>query len=148
MKLFAAAAIVVAAISGVSAKIADNDATAGANQSHNTMMSRRATAPGKVDHMTDITPACHEIQCADISCMHPLELVRREGQCCPICWAPDHKVALDRHSAGDADALAAYKADQVLGAPEHCAGAKCFKLHCLKGQKETAVPGACCHSCQ
>ncbi len=34
-----------------------------------------------------------------LSCQAPLELMHKAGMCCPICWAPDEALSLDRHKA-------------------------------------------------
>ena len=52
---------------------------------------RQASGSSKVDQ-GPLAPACSSIGCADIQCIPPLKLVRRPGQCCPICWAEDHEV--------------------------------------------------------
>ena len=105
---------------------------------------RQASGSSKVDHMDDVTPACSSIEgCADISCIAPLKLVRREGQCCPICWAEDHVVPLDRHSAIKSE----YVTHAAPQAPPTCAGVKCFSLLCTSGQMPHYVPGSCCKSC-
>merc|ERR1719281_924425 len=73
---------------------------------------------------------------AAVSCIPPLKLVRRSGQCCPICWAEDHVVPLDRHSAIKSE----YVTSVHAAAPPTCAGAKCFKLLCIAGQMPGYVP--------
>jgi len=104
---------------------------------------RQASGSAKVDHFTDITPACESIGCADIQCLPPLTLQRRAGQCCPICWAEDHVVPLDRHSAIKSE----YVVPPAAAAPGTCKGVKCFQLMCISGQSPHHEPGACCESC-
>jgi len=104
---------------------------------------RQAEGRASVDHMEDITPACSSVGCADIQCLAPLKLVRRQGQCCPICWAEDHVVPLDRHSAIKSE----YVVKGHPAAPPSCAGAKCFQLMCIAGQSPHHRPGSCCESC-
>eukprot|EP00927_Polykrikos_kofoidii_P073673 TRINITY_DN69693_c0_g1_i1.p1 TRINITY_DN69693_c0_g1~~TRINITY_DN69693_c0_g1_i1.p1 ORF type:complete len:143 (+),score=18.09 TRINITY_DN69693_c0_g1_i1:64-429(+) len=89
-------------------------------------------------------PVCHEISCADIECLSPMELRRSDDQCCPICWAPDHVIGLDRHEAGE---RSMFRRDAHPAAPTSCQGARCFAPHCLPGQHEGHVTGRCCASC-
>eukprot|EP00929_Paragymnodinium_shiwhaense_P079290 TRINITY_DN41273_c0_g1_i1.p1 TRINITY_DN41273_c0_g1~~TRINITY_DN41273_c0_g1_i1.p1 ORF type:complete len:151 (-),score=9.84 TRINITY_DN41273_c0_g1_i1:53-445(-) len=89
-------------------------------------------------------PSCASITCADISCPAPFELTRSDGQCCPVCWAPDHVVGLDRHeSVGDLG----YRRDPHPAAPSSCGGVKCFAPHCMPGQEVGHVSGRCCATC-
>eukprot|EP00929_Paragymnodinium_shiwhaense_P014170 TRINITY_DN122053_c0_g1_i1.p2 TRINITY_DN122053_c0_g1~~TRINITY_DN122053_c0_g1_i1.p2 ORF type:complete len:131 (+),score=19.98 TRINITY_DN122053_c0_g1_i1:92-484(+) len=91
-----------------------------------------------------LPPVCHSITCADIECLSPLELRRQEGQCCPVCWAPDHVVGLDRHeSTGDLG----FRKEVHPAAPTTCSGAKCFTPACPTGQQVGHVSGRCCASC-
>eukprot|EP00929_Paragymnodinium_shiwhaense_P014905 TRINITY_DN122898_c0_g1_i1.p3 TRINITY_DN122898_c0_g1~~TRINITY_DN122898_c0_g1_i1.p3 ORF type:complete len:127 (+),score=17.21 TRINITY_DN122898_c0_g1_i1:80-460(+) len=91
-----------------------------------------------------LPPVCHSITCADVECVPPLELRRKADQCCPICWAPDDKIALDRHvNHGDLG----YRRDVHPAAPSSCAGAKCFQPSCAPGQQVGHVSGGCCASC-
>merc|ERR1719474_626690 len=45
---------------------------------------------------TALAPACSKVECGEYSCPAPFEL-KTDGTCCGYCWAPDHKVAADRH---------------------------------------------------
>mmetsp|Transcript_115190 Transcript_115190/g.287822 ORF Transcript_115190/g.287822 Transcript_115190/m.287822 type:complete len:130 (-) Transcript_115190:62-451(-) len=92
-----------------------------------------------------LAPVCHDITCAQINCMSPLELHRSEGQCCPICWAPDHVVSLDRHTALHGENH--FLKGTHPAAPGSCAGAKCFHPHCAEGYAPGHVQGRCCESC-
>mmetsp|Transcript_115229 Transcript_115229/g.322084 ORF Transcript_115229/g.322084 Transcript_115229/m.322084 type:complete len:123 (+) Transcript_115229:102-470(+) len=92
-----------------------------------------------------LPPVCHSITCADIECRSPLELRRQEGQCCPICWAPDDVIGLDRHSALSGNNP--YARDPHPAAPTTCSGAKCFAPHCAEGYTPGHVQGRCCESC-
>ena len=65
------------------------------------------------------------------------------GECCPTCWAPDHVLAVDRHTSIDDAAVV----DSAPQAPGTCAGSKCFKLACAEGFAEGHVQGDCCYSC-
>ena len=104
---------------------------------------RQASGSSKVDQ-GPLAPACSSIGCADIQCIPPLKLVRRPGQCCPICWAEDHEVPLDRHQAIKSE----YVKPVAAAAPPSCAGAKCFQLVCIAGQMPGYVPGSCCKQCK
>jgi hypothetical protein len=73
---------------------------------------RQMSGSSKVDQ-EPLSPACSSIGCADIHCIEPLKMVRRPGQCCPICWAEDHEVPLDRHQAMKSD----YVVPVAPGAP-------------------------------
>jgi hypothetical protein len=108
--------------------------------------SRQASGSAKVDTFDDITPACASIGCADIQCLPPFELKRKEGQCCATCYAPDHVVAIDRHTALEGGSP--YKADPAPAAPSNCKGVKCFTPACRAGETVGHVPGACCLSCK
>merc|ERR1719487_2931514 len=77
---------------------------------------------------TPLAPVCHDITCADIECNSPFELRRADGQCCPICWAADEDVALDRHTALKGGSP--YVVDKHPAAPVHCSGVKCFQVVC------------------
>merc|ERR1719436_1675007 len=90
-------------------------------------------------------PACFDITCADIECLAPLELRRLPDQCCPICWAEDHVISLDRHKALGGENP--YLRGLHPAAPGHCAGAKCFAVQCVPGQHRGFVTGSCCESC-
>ena len=103
-----------------------------------------AAGTGVVDD-EPLTPACSMIGCADIQCLPPLKLQRRPGQCCPICWAEDHAVPLDRHSAMG---KSPYATSVHAAAPPTCAGAKCFTPLCIAGQMPGYVPGSCCEQCK
>merc|ERR550532_105037 len=48
---------------------------------------------------TPLAGPCFSITCAQIECVAPLALRRLDDQCCPICWAPDHEIGLDRHTS-------------------------------------------------
>merc|ERR1740121_1083535 len=90
-------------------------------------------------------PACLGITCADISCNSPFTLRRLDDQCCPVCWAPDDVIGLDRHTAlAGENPYATHPAPQ---APWNCDGVKCFSLHCGHGYTKGHVQGRCCHSC-
>merc|ERR1719152_263922 len=89
-------------------------------------------------------PPCEGITCGEYACPAPFELKQVDGQCCGTCWAPDHVVPLDRHSAV---ADSPFVVEQDEGAPSTCAGVKCFKLQCKSGQQKGHVSGNCCASC-
>lgn len=107
---------------------------------------RQASGSAKIDKFDDITPACNQIGCADIQCLPPFQLQRRKGQCCPICWAPDHLVGIDRHTALEGGSP--HAVDPAPAAPSSCAGVKCFQPVCMPGQEVGHRPGACCHGCK
>mmetsp|Transcript_37958 Transcript_37958/g.60124 ORF Transcript_37958/g.60124 Transcript_37958/m.60124 type:complete len:122 (+) Transcript_37958:73-438(+) len=92
-----------------------------------------------------LPPACIHIKCADVNCMAPFELRRAPGQCCPVCYASDEEVALDRHSA--MQGKNPYAADPHAAAPTTCVGVKCFKPSCTAGYTPGYVSGRCCASC-
>jgi len=108
--------------------------------------SRQASGSAKVDNFDDITPACASIGCADIQCLPPFELRRGEGQCCATCYAPDHVVAIDRHTALAGGSP--YAADRAPAAPSSCQGVKCFTPACRPGETVGHAPGRCCLSCK
>mmetsp|Transcript_49500 Transcript_49500/g.138616 ORF Transcript_49500/g.138616 Transcript_49500/m.138616 type:complete len:170 (-) Transcript_49500:85-594(-) len=65
------------------------------------------------------------------------------GSCCPFCWAPDHVVAMDRHTAEDTGLVIA----AAPQAPPNCASVKCFEPICSEGFTKGYVQGSCCYSC-
>lgn len=76
-------------------------------------------------------------------CNAPLSL-RCNGSCCPVCWAPDHVIAVDRHSVVEnADVIPPHPA-----APKSCQGVKCFTPLCMAGFEPGHSPGDCCSSCR
>eukprot|EP00747_Dinoflagellata_sp_TGD_P139448 gnl/TRDRNA2_/TRDRNA2_175893_c0_seq11.p2 gnl/TRDRNA2_/TRDRNA2_175893_c0~~gnl/TRDRNA2_/TRDRNA2_175893_c0_seq11.p2 ORF type:complete len:129 (+),score=21.32 gnl/TRDRNA2_/TRDRNA2_175893_c0_seq11:98-484(+) len=107
----------------------------------------KTSQPGGADAMK---VPCSGIECGDMACPEPFELKTMSGQCCPICWAPDHVVPLDRHKK--LDPPSPYLVDIAEGAPSTCKApsphpAKCFKPVCKVGFKEGYVSGNCCNSC-
>ena len=85
-------------------------------------------------------------QCPQITCSKALGVSMKlvcAGGCCPTCWAPDHVVKLDRHTAESSE----FVVDPNDKAPKHCSGVKCFTLICAPGQTEGYLEGACCSSC-
>jgi len=126
---------------GVAAAFGVFQPTSGQNQAE---MIRGGGA--KVDHMSDITPVCSEISCGETPCPAPFELRRAEGACCATCYAPDHVVAIDRHTAMAGGSP--YKAKVAPAAPGSCAGVKCFTPACRVGETVGHVPGRCCLSCK
>merc|ERR1719277_1691944 len=85
-------------------------------------------------------------QCPQISCPKALGVTMKlvcGGGCCPTCWAPDHVVSLDRHTALKNPATV----PAAPQAPGTCAGVKCFKPLCQAGQTVSHVQGDCCYSC-
>merc|ERR1719356_321718 len=59
------------------------------------------------------------------------------GSCCPTCWAPDHVVALDRHTNLENPAVV----DPHPAAPTSCGGVRCFEPVCGEGFKKGHVQG-------
>merc|ERR1719161_2336356 len=92
-----------------------------------------------------LAPVCYDITCADIECRAPFELRRKDDQCCPICWAPDEDVALDRHTA--LKGPNPYLVNSAAAAPPTCTGVKCFSPFCAPGYAPGHVQGRCCESC-
>jgi len=85
-------------------------------------------------------------QCPQITCPKALGVTMKltcSGGCCPTCWAPDHVIAVDRHTSIDDAAVV----DPAPQAPTSCSGVKCFKLNCGPGFTEGFVNGNCCYSC-
>merc|ERR1719335_1988657 len=104
---------------------------------------QKLSGPGQQAVISGL-PECADITCADIECLAPLEIRRLDDQCCAICWAPDHVIALDRHTAMGKSPYAAEPAPQ---APTTCIGVKCFKPVCGSGYSPGHVSGDCCYSC-
>mmetsp|Transcript_90296 Transcript_90296/g.141538 ORF Transcript_90296/g.141538 Transcript_90296/m.141538 type:complete len:123 (+) Transcript_90296:52-420(+) len=92
-----------------------------------------------------LAPVCYDITCADIDCLAPFELRRAPGQCCPVCFASEEDVALDRHTA--LEGKNPYLVAAAAAAPTTCSGVKCFKPHCFPGYAKGFVQGRCCESC-
>eukprot|EP00928_Gymnodinium_smaydae_P019331 TRINITY_DN173_c0_g1_i1.p1 TRINITY_DN173_c0_g1~~TRINITY_DN173_c0_g1_i1.p1 ORF type:complete len:165 (+),score=26.37 TRINITY_DN173_c0_g1_i1:71-565(+) len=85
-------------------------------------------------------------QCPQLTCPKALGKTMKlvcGGGCCPVCWAPDHVVAMDRHTAEDTGNVVA----TAPQAPPHCAGAVCFEPICAEGKSKGHVQGDCCYSC-
>jgi len=85
-------------------------------------------------------------QCPQITCPRTPGVTMKltcSGGCCPTCWAPDHVIAVDRHTSVDDAAVV----DSAPQAPGSCGGVKCFALACAPGFSEGHVNGACCYSC-
>lgn len=94
--------------------------------------------------------SCASIKCdEDFECVLPFEKRRPKGQCCPICWAADHVLPVDRHSAmSGSNPHSAPTADM---APANCRKpqrAECFNPVCAEGKKPHHTPGRCCMSCE
>mmetsp|Transcript_59093 Transcript_59093/g.155623 ORF Transcript_59093/g.155623 Transcript_59093/m.155623 type:complete len:161 (+) Transcript_59093:70-552(+) len=88
-----------------------------------------------------------EAKCPQITCPKALGVTMKltcGGGCCPTCWAPDHVVGLDRHTAMG---KSPYHAEAAAAAPGTCAGAKCFVPVCAEGYAPGFVQGSCCESC-
>lgn len=85
-------------------------------------------------------------QCPQLDCPKALGISFKlvcGGGCCPVCWAPDHILKLDRHTAEDTG-LVVPTAPQ---APSSCGGVNCFKPICAAGTQKGFVSGSCCYSC-
>eukprot|EP00811_Abedinium_folium_P012740 NODE_21827_length_735_cov_1.889803.p2 GENE.NODE_21827_length_735_cov_1.889803~~NODE_21827_length_735_cov_1.889803.p2 ORF type:complete len:166 (+),score=22.58 NODE_21827_length_735_cov_1.889803:167-664(+) len=85
-------------------------------------------------------------ECPQITCPKALGVEMKltcGGDCCPKCWAPNHVVAVDRHTA--------IKPVDVVPiapqAPTTCKGVRCFKPICAPGFQNGHVHGDCCYSC-
>merc|ERR1719384_910626 len=77
-------------------------------------------------------------QCPQITCPKALGVTMKlvcAGGCCPTCWAPDHIVNLDRHTALESPETVPVAPQ----APATCAGAACFKPICAQGFSEGFV---------
>eukprot|EP00397_Hematodinium_sp_SG-2012_P061269 GEMP01080873.1.p2 GENE.GEMP01080873.1~~GEMP01080873.1.p2 ORF type:complete len:143 (+),score=30.86 GEMP01080873.1:80-508(+) len=109
--------------------------------------------PGDEHRLSDsfgqstLEPPCSKIECGAMSCDAPFEL-KTDNTCCGYCWAPDHVVSLDRHTASNSP----YKTDAVCdSAPSSCRGpgpaASCFQPSCRTGEAPHCSPGACCPRC-
>jgi len=85
-------------------------------------------------------------QCPQLNCPNALgkkfKLVCGGG-CCPVCWAPDHVVAMDRHTSENTGLVVA----AAPQAPSSCGGVKCFEPLCADGFQKGHVSGSCCYSC-
>lgn len=91
---------------------------------------------------------CEKVKCGVLDCPAPFKL-KMDETCCGYCWAPDSKVALDRHRAGSSMGFAI---EQCERAPAYCRGpgpsqVKCFKTSCVAGEEATCADGSCCPSC-
>jgi len=85
-------------------------------------------------------------QCPQITCSKAMGVTMKltcGGGCCPTCWAPDHVIAVDRHTSIDDAAVV----DAAPQAPSSCGGVKCFELGCATGFSKGFVNGDCCYSC-
>mmetsp|Transcript_63194 Transcript_63194/g.196061 ORF Transcript_63194/g.196061 Transcript_63194/m.196061 type:complete len:150 (-) Transcript_63194:109-558(-) len=98
----------------------------------------------------DVTPPCSKIECGKYECPPDFEL-KVDGTCCGYCWAPDHRVAVDRHVAVAYNSTG-FAVEQCESAPSVCRGpgksvVRCFKPSCRAGDKATCVSGNCCPTC-
>ena len=87
-----------------------------------------------------------EDQCPQISCPKALGVTMKlvcGGGCCPTCWAPDHVIAMDRHTALENVA----RVDAAPQAPPQCKSVVCFEPICAEGFQKGFVQGSCCYSC-
>merc|ERR1719262_1600848 len=108
---------------------------------------RQASGGASIDQGKDKSEGCGLLKgCPDVACAAPFELKRSKGQCCPVCFAPDHVVKIDRHVAMKGPSP--YAAKVAPGAPGSCKGVKCFKPVCAPGTAPGQRPGACCLSCK
>merc|ERR1740121_664445 len=96
-------------------------------------------------HAEPRAAVCFDITCAQVECRAPFELRRAPGQCCSVCWAEDHEVALDRHTALEGENP--FARDTHPAAPSSCAGARCFTPSCSAGYTPGHVEGRCCETC-
>merc|ERR1719359_520997 len=99
---------------------------------------------------TKLEPPCSKIECGEYECSPPFES-KTNNTCCGYCWAPDHKVAVDRHTAVGYNSTG-FAVDQCDSAPSTCTGpganaVRCFKPSCREGEEPHCAPGACCHKC-
>ena len=73
-----------------------------------------------------------EDKCPQIACPKALGVTFKlicGGGCCPTCWAPDHVVAMDRHTSLENPATV----PPAPQAPPTCATARCFEPLCGEG---------------
>merc|ERR1719150_395941 len=109
--------------------------------------------PCPVESMTDADGCAAKFkgksdaeQCSQIACSKALGVTFKlvcGGSCCPFCWAPDHVVAMDRHTSLEKPEVV----PPAPQAPPTCKGARCFKPVCGTGFQEGYVQGNCCYSC-
>merc|ERR1719432_642081 len=79
---------------------------------------------------SNLEPACSKIECGEYECPTPFEL-KVDKTCCGYCWAPDHKVSVDRHKSVAPGSLG-FAVDQCDSAPSTCRSpgdnvVRCFK---------------------
>jgi len=92
---------------------------------------------------------CAKVKCGVLACPAPFKL-KMDDTCCGYCWAPDSKVALDRHRAGGS---MGHTIEQCERAPAYCRGpgpskVKCFKTSCIAGEEATCADDTCCPRCK
>merc|ERR550537_736201 len=90
-----------------------------------------------------LEPACSKIECGEYECPTPFEL-KVDATCCGYCWAPDHKVSVDRHKVVAHNATG-FAVEQCEGAPSTCKGpgpsvVRCFKPSCRAGDVPNCAP--------
>jgi hypothetical protein len=126
-------------------KVAATDASAEAAgdvdvSAKNIREKAQGEAKAKVLKADALSPlACDKAgACPKLQCPVPLELQFKPGGCCPICWAPDHIVPLDRHSAID-NPNESEDAKSSL-APANCQNVKCFTM----SFPMTEIENRCC----
>merc|ERR1719261_217589 len=99
---------------------------------------------------TALEPPCSKIECGEYECTPPFEL-KTDQTCCGYCWAPDHVIAVDRHSV-TAFNSSGFAVEHCESAPSTCSGpgvnaVRCFKPSCRAGEEPHCAPGACCAKC-
>ena len=100
---------------------------------------------------SNLEPACSKIECGEYECPTPFEL-KTDSTCCGYCWAPDHKVGVDRHKVVAFNSTG-FAIEQCESAPSTCKGpgpeaVRCFKPSCRAGDTAGCSPDACCPVCQ
>merc|ERR1719261_1684746 len=97
-----------------------------------------------------LEPPCSKVECGEYECPAPFEL-KTGPTCCGYCWAPDHVIAVDRHSAVAYNS-SGFAVELCESAPSSCSGpganaVRCFKPSCREGEEPHCAPGACCEKC-
>ncbi|CAD7935795.1 unnamed protein product [Amoebophrya sp. A25] len=90
----------------------------------------------------ELPVACQAVQCANIADICPLDIVWKQGACCPVCQT-------EGYEPGMTPVTDEYLVEMWQGADmTSCNNVKCFRLQCPPGEAPAAPSGGCCKVCK